>query len=125
MEPVFFFVLGDVHHRLGMDENRIGTAFCGLWMISKAVSWHRNASSASSALRSGLIDDFHFRRSVPQPSLLAIALGIFRKLGIKPGSNFGKAIMLGIPIGSLIGGVGTPAGSSINLLGLQTMASEG
>jgi sodium-dependent dicarboxylate transporter 2/3/5 len=56
---------------------------------------------------------------------MAIALGIFQKLGIKPGSNFGKAIMLGIPIGSLIGGVGTPAGSSINLLGLSMLEQGG
>src|SRR5690606_19524581 len=56
---------------------------------------------------------------------MAIALGIFESRDIKPGSRFGRAIMLGIPIGSLIGGVGTPAGSSINLLGLEIISQHG
>ena len=56
---------------------------------------------------------------------MAIALGIFDKLNIRPGSQFGKAVMMGIPIGSLIGGVGTPAGSSINLLGLTMIEQNG
>jgi sodium-dependent dicarboxylate transporter 2/3/5 len=44
---------------------------------------------------------------------------------LRPGSQFGKAVMMGIPIGALIGGVGTPAGSSINLLGLTMIEQNG
>lgn len=41
---------------------------------------------------------------------MTIALGILRKLELPPGqSNFGKAIMIGIPVAALVGGVGTPA----------------
>ena len=37
-----------------------------------------------------------------------------------PGSRSSPAaVMIGIPIASLIGGVGTPAGSSVNILGLE------
>src|SRR5690606_35296515 len=46
-------------------------------------------------------------------------------LSAEKGSNFGKAVMLGIPIAALIGGVGTPAGSSINLLGLEIIVQQG
>jgi sodium-dependent dicarboxylate transporter 2/3/5 len=58
---------------------------------------------------------------------LAIAMGIVGRLGLEPGqgSNFAKAVMLGIPIAALIGGVGTPAGSSINLLGLEIVVQQG
>jgi sodium-dependent dicarboxylate transporter 2/3/5 len=57
---------------------------------------------------------------------MAIALGLLQNLRIEPGaSNFGKALMLGIPIASLIGGVGTPAGSSINLLGIYFIEQYG
>ena len=56
---------------------------------------------------------------------MAIALGIFEKLKLPPGSPFGKAVMMGIPIGALIGGVGTPAGSSINVLGLTMIEQNG
>jgi sodium-dependent dicarboxylate transporter 2/3/5 len=57
---------------------------------------------------------------------MAIALSIFEKLKLEPGkSQFGRVVMLGIPIASLIGGIGTPAGSSINLMGLDMMAANG
>ncbi len=56
---------------------------------------------------------------------MAIAVGILDKLGLRPGSRFGRAVMLGIPIAALIGGVGTPAGTSINLLGLVMIEQAG
>jgi solute carrier family 13 (sodium-dependent dicarboxylate transporter), member 2/3/5 len=57
---------------------------------------------------------------------MAIALELLRKLGLPPGaSRFGKAVMIGIPIASLIGGVGTPAGSSVNILGLYFVERHG
>ena len=50
---------------------------------------------------------------------MAVALGLFDKMGLVAGqSPFAKAVMIAIPIASLIGGVGTPAGSSVNILGL-------
>jgi sodium-dependent dicarboxylate transporter 2/3/5 len=50
---------------------------------------------------------------------MAIALGLFDKMGLAPGrSQFARSLMIGIPIASFIGGVGTPAGSSVNILGL-------
>jgi sodium-dependent dicarboxylate transporter 2/3/5 len=57
---------------------------------------------------------------------MGVALGILDRLKLVPGrSNFGRCIMLGIPIGSLIGGVGTPVGSSINLIGLDMIKRAG
>jgi sodium-dependent dicarboxylate transporter 2/3/5 len=57
---------------------------------------------------------------------MAIALGIFERQGLQPGkSTFAKSVMIGIPIASLIGGVGTPAGSSINILGLGFIEQYG
>jgi sodium-dependent dicarboxylate transporter 2/3/5 len=94
-----------------------------LWMLSQAGT---DASRAvyvfviGSGLISMVVSD------VPCAAIfMAIALGIFEKLDIRPGSMFGKAIMIGIPVGALIGGVGTPAGSSINLLGLTMIEQNG
>jgi sodium-dependent dicarboxylate transporter 2/3/5 len=57
---------------------------------------------------------------------MAVAIGMFERLGIKPGeSRFATAVMLGIPFGAMIGGVGTIAGSSINILGLQIIEANG
>jgi sodium-dependent dicarboxylate transporter 2/3/5 len=89
-----------------------------LWMISKAgtdakrVLW---VFIIGTGLISTIISD------VPCAAIfMAIALGIFQRLGLKPlQSQFAKAVMIGIPIGSYIGGVGTPAGSAINLLGIS------
>ena len=40
----------------------------------------------------------------------------------KPGSSqFAKALMIGIPIGSLIGGIATPAGCSVNVLAMSLL----
>jgi sodium-dependent dicarboxylate transporter 2/3/5 len=57
---------------------------------------------------------------------MAVALGLFDKMGLTPGrSDFARAVMIGIPVASLIGGVGTPAGSSINILGLTFIEQYG
>ncbi|MED5376599.1 MAG: SLC13 family permease, partial [Acidobacteriota bacterium] len=57
---------------------------------------------------------------------MSIGLGVMSRLNLEPGkSAIGKAIMVGIPIGSLIGGVTTPAGSSVNILGLHFIEEFG
>ena len=49
--------------------------------------------------------------------MLPVAVLLLEKNGcVKGTSNFGKAVMLGLPIACLIGGVGTPAGSAMNML---------
>ncbi len=53
---------------------------------------------------------------------LGIALVVLRAVNAEPGkSNLGKAIMIGIPIGAVIGGIVTPAGASFNVLALGMM----
>ena len=57
---------------------------------------------------------------------MAVALGLFEKMGLAPGqSQFARGVMIGIPIASLIGGIGTPAGSSVNVLGLNFIEQYG
>jgi sodium-dependent dicarboxylate transporter 2/3/5 len=121
--PVFFFVLvmfiiahawvktGLAHRfaltlisRAGTDAKRVVYAFViGTGMVSLIVS------------------------DVPTCAIfMAVAIGMFERLGIKPGeSRFATAVMLGIPFGAMIGGVGTIAGSSINILGLQIIEANG
>ncbi|MDO4280610.1 MAG: DASS family sodium-coupled anion symporter [Peptococcaceae bacterium] len=53
---------------------------------------------------------------------LPIILLILKATGCTPGqSNYGKAIMIGLPVAALIGGMGTPAGSSTNVLTLTVL----
>ena len=53
---------------------------------------------------------------------VGIAFVILRAIGAEPGkSNLGKSLMIAIPVGAVIGGVVTPAGSSFNMLALGMM----
>lgn len=52
----------------------------------------------------------------------AIAYEVLRKNNCLPGeSEFGKSIMLGIPIAASVGGVSTPAGSGVNILAINLL----
>lgn len=47
---------------------------------------------------------------------------LLRATGCEPGkSNYGRAIMVGLPVAALIGGMGTPAGSATNVLSLTVL----
>jgi sodium-dependent dicarboxylate transporter 2/3/5 len=118
----FFFVLVMFTIAFAWVKSGLARRFA-LWMISKAGTDATRAIYVfviGTGVISMVVSD------VPCAAIfMAIALGIFEKLNIRPGSSFGKAIMIGIPVGALIGGVGTPAGSSINLLGLTMIEQNG
>jgi sodium-dependent dicarboxylate transporter 2/3/5 len=118
----FFFVLVMFAIAHAWVKSGLARRFA-LWMISRAGTDATRAVYVfviGAGLISTIVSD------VPCAAIfMAIALGIFDKLNIRPGSAFGKAVMMGIPIGALIGGVGTPAGSSINLLGLTMIEQNG
>jgi sodium-dependent dicarboxylate transporter 2/3/5 len=124
MSPVFFFVLVMFIIALAWTTTGLARRFA-YWMLSKSGNDSRRAVYVfvfGAGALSTIVSD------VPAAAIfLAIALGIFAKLGLQPSqnSNFAKAVMLGIPIAALIGGVGTPAGSSINLLGLDIIVQQG
>lgn len=54
-----------------------------------------------------------------------IAYALLKKNNCTPGkSNFGKSLMVGIPTASAIGGIGTPAGSGLNVLAMSLLKSS-
>jgi sodium-dependent dicarboxylate transporter 2/3/5 len=123
MSPVFFFVLvmfiiAQAFSNTGLDRR------FACWLLVKADgSTHRALVlfMAGTAAISTIVSD------VPCAAIfMAAALGLFDKMGIVPGqSQFARGMMMGIPIASLIGGVGTPAGSSVNVLGLNFIEQYG
>jgi len=122
MSPPFFFVLVMFIIAFAWVKTGLARRFA-LWMISLAGTDARRAVYVfmfGTGLISAIVSD------VPSAAIfMAIAVGILDRLGLRPGSQFGRAVMLGIPIASLIGGVATPAGSSINLLGLTMIEQAG
>ncbi len=122
ISPVFFFVMAMYVIAHAWITTGLARRFA-LWMMAKAGTDARRAVwvfVVGTGLVSTVVSD------VPCAAIfMVLALGIFGKLRLQPGSRFAKAVMLGIPIGSLIGGVGTPAGSSINVLGLMLIERHG
>jgi sodium-dependent dicarboxylate transporter 2/3/5 len=122
VSPVFFFVLVMFIIAQAVSVTGLAKRFA-LWLLSLAGTDSRRVIMVfviGTGLMSLTMSD------VPACAIfMAIGLGMIDKMGLKPGSSFAKALMIGIPIGALIGGVGTPAGSSINLLGLDQLREFG
>ena len=123
ISPVFFFVLvmfviAQVFTNTGLDRR------FAYWLLAKAGGSTRRTVllfMVGTAALSTVVSD------VPCCAVfMAVALGLFDKMGLQAGtSHFAKCLMIGIPIASLIGGVGTPAGSSVNILGLTFIERYG
>ena len=116
ISPVFFFVLVMFVIAQAFTSTGLAQRFA-CWLLAKAGGSTRRALllfMVGTATLSTVVSD------VPCAAVfMAVALGLFDKMGLVPGqSSFARSVMLGIPIASLIGGIGTPAGSSVNILGL-------
>ena len=54
--------------------------------------------------------------------LLPLGVGVLRDAGLRPReSNFGRALMIAVAFGPLIGGVATPAGTAANLVAIAQL----
>jgi len=120
--PVLFFVLVMFFIAQAVSVTGLARRF-GLWLLMRAGTNSRRVIMVfviGPGIMSLIMSD------VPACAIfLAMGVGIIDKMNLHPGSSFAKALMIGIPIGALIGGVGTPAGSSINLLGLDQLQQFG
>lgn len=117
--PVVFFVIGAYCIAFAVVQSGTGQRFA-LWLFTRSGTNSKRAvlsSMVGTAAISALVSD------VPACAIfMALSLPILTKINARPGSsNMGKAMMMGIPIAALIGGVATPAGSSINLLGIDLL----
>jgi sodium-dependent dicarboxylate transporter 2/3/5 len=117
ISPVFFFVISMFCISTAFSVSGLDRRFA-LALLARAGADSRRvllAFMVGTAAISTIMSD------VPACAIfMAIALGLFAENGIEPGqSSFGRAVMIGIPFASLIGGVATPAGSSINIIGID------
>ena len=123
ISTVFFFVIAMFCIAQAFITSGLDRRFA-LWLLARAGTDSRRvlfAFLAGTAAVSTIVSD------VPCTAIfMAIALGVFERTGLRPGeSRFAKAVMMGIPIAAFIGGVGTPAGSAINILGLSFIEQYG
>ena len=120
---VVFFVIASYILSIAVEKSGIGRRFA-LWLITKTGT---KSKIAVLVFMIGCATTSSIMSDVPSSAIwMSLALPIMTKLNLKPGlSNFGKALMMGIPISALIGGIATPAGSSINILALSLLKSVG
>jgi sodium-dependent dicarboxylate transporter 2/3/5 len=116
MTPVFYFVLAMFCIAQVVVDSGLARRFA-LALLTRAGTDSRRvvlAFMVGAALMSMIVSD------VPVTAVwMSMALPLVARVAPTPGgSQFAKALMIGIPFASYIGGVGTPAGSSINILGL-------
>jgi solute carrier family 13 (sodium-dependent dicarboxylate transporter), member 2/3/5 len=121
--PAFFLVIAMFCVAQAMVSSGLAHRFA-LWLLTRTGTDNRRVVLAfmiGAAAISTVVAD------IPACSIfMAVALGMLSKAGLTPGSSrLGKAIMMGIPIASLIGGVGTPAGSPINIIGIYFIEQYG
>lgn len=123
ISPVFFFVLAMFVFAACIRHSKLDHRFA-YWLLERSGTKAKNvifAFMCGTAAISSIMSD------VPACAIwMALAIGILRKEGLEPGkSNFGKALMLGVTMAALIGGIATPAGSSINIMGLVMLSDLG
>ncbi len=123
ISPVFFFVLAMFLFAACIRHVKLDHRFAH-WLLERSGT---NTKSVVFAFMFGTAAISSIMSDVPACAIwMALALGVLRKEGLTPGeSNLGKALMLGITIAALIGGVATPAGSSINIMGLVMLSDLG
>lgn len=122
VSPVFFFVLAMYLLARALHSSGVDRRFT-LWLLSRAGTEPRRvlwALMAGCAAFSGVMSDL-----VVCTVFAAVAGSVLDRAKIVPGSSFGRAVMIGIPIASFIGGVATPAGSTVNVLGIQFIEEYG
>src|SRR5262249_13196455 len=122
MSPVFFFVLAMFILAAALTRSGLDRRFALSLLVRAGPDPRRAllALMAGTAIVSAVLSDV-----AVCGMFMAVALGIFAKGDVRPGSSFGKSVMMGIPIASLIGGVATPAGSAINVLGIYFIEEFG
>jgi sodium-dependent dicarboxylate transporter 2/3/5 len=116
MTPVFFFVVAMFCIAQVVVDSGLARRFA-LLLLERAGGDSRRvvlAFMVGAATMSTVVSD------VPVTAVwMSMALPLLARINATPGrSQLGKALMIGIPVAAFIGGVGTPAGSSINILGL-------
>lgn len=121
--PVLFFVIAMFCIAQVVQGSGLARRFA-LMLLERAQGDSRRvvlAFMVGAAAMSTIVSD------VPVAAVwMSMALPLLAQAGAQPGrSALGKALMIGIPVAAFIGGVGTPAGSSINVLGLHQIEQFG
>ena len=116
MTPVFFFVM----IMFCIAEVVVSTGLARRFAVALLTRSGNDSRRVVLAFMVGCSTISTVMSDVPAAAIwMSMALPLLARVNAVPGqSSFGKAMMIGIPFASFIGGVATPAGSSINILAI-------
>lgn len=116
MTPVFFFVLT----MFCIAEVVVSSGLARRFAVALLTRSGNDSRRVVLAFMVGTSTISTIMSDVPAAAIwMSMALPLLARINAVPGqSSFGKALMIGIPFASFIGGVATPAGSSINILAI-------
>ena len=116
MTPVFFFVLT----MFCIAEVVVSSGLARRFAVALLIRSGNDSRRVVLAFMVGTSTISTIVSDVPAAAIwMSMALPLLARVHAVPGqSSFGKALMIGIPFASFIGGVATPAGSSINILAI-------
>ena len=116
MTPVFFFVLT----MFCIAEVVVDTGLARRFAVALLTRSGNDSRRVVLAFMIGTSTISTVMSDVPAAAVwMSMALPLLARINAVPGkSSFAKALMIGIPFASFIGGVATPAGSSINILAI-------
>lgn len=118
-EPVFFFMVANYMVANGLSVTGLDKRLTLILALASGGSARKLLFifMMGAALLSTVLSDMGVVMM-----MLPIALMLLKATGCQPGkSNYGKAVLIGLPIAALIGGMGTPAGSATNVLALTVL----
>ena len=116
MTPVFFFVM----IMFCIAEVVVSTGLARRFAVALLTRSGNDSRRVVLAFMVGTSTISTIMSDVPASAIwMSMALPLLARIKAVPGqSSFAKALMIGIPFASFIGGVATPAGSSINILAI-------
>ncbi|MFZ7104572.1 MAG: SLC13 family permease [Peptococcaceae bacterium] len=121
-EPIFFFIVASYALFNGLTTTGLDRRITLMLAIASKGNPQKLLFivMCSAALISTVISDMG-----AVLMYIPILLMLFKATGLKPGeSSYAKAMMIGLPVAALVGGMGTPAGSSTNVLALAVLENS-
>src|ERR1043166_7222095 len=118
-DPVIVFFIGVLILAAGFTQSGLGTRLTYHVLLRVGT---RTSRVLLGFLIVGALISMWITDIAVAAMLFPRGVGLLRDAGLRPGqSNFGRALMISTAFGPLIGGIGTPAGTAANLVGIAQL----
>lgn len=119
MSSVLLFIMGAFSMTIAMMKTKLGIRITGI-----LLKWAGDNSEklVLGFMLAGCIVSSVMQNTPTTLLFLGIAYTLISAMNVKPGeSNLAKCLTLGIPIAVMTGGIATPIGTAINVIGMEML----